>query len=83
MNIAEVAQTSYVEAQIRLDEDARNARVNGAPLTAGIIRNWAKIAWRAARAERTDPEPDPVRPCPICCGVRACDWPAHQSRFER
>lgn len=84
MNVAELAQVAYTADQIRLDDDARGAAENGAALTAGVIRNYAKIAYRAAKAEKADPDPLlEVRPCYICCGVRTCDIPAHQQRFDR
>jgi hypothetical protein len=76
MTTAEVARGAYVEAQIRLDVQARRTPA-GMPITAATIRNYARIAWRAARAELDDPEPDAVRPCPICRGVEVCNLAKH------
>jgi hypothetical protein len=45
-------------------------------LTKGIVRNYAAIAYRAGKAEYTDPEPR-VRQCGICGGIRECDWAVH------
>ena len=75
MTTAEVARVSYVEAQIRLDVQARRTPA-GMPLTAAHIRNGARIAWRAARAELDDPEPD-AAPCNVCRGAEVCNLAAH------
>ncbi len=77
MTTAEVAQVRYVERQIWLDDKARDTPA-AQPLTARTLRNYARIAYRAAKAEKDNPEPAMVRSCPICCGVRVCDWDAHR-----
>ncbi len=85
MTIAEAAQSAecdYVLYQAELDYEARDMASKGAPLTSGMYRNWARIAGRAAKAEKADPMPD-IRPCHICCGIRACDIPAHLLRMDR
>ncbi len=78
MTTAEVAQVTYIERQIALDDKAR-ALPASQPLTARTIRNYAAIAYRAAKAEMDDPEP-PERMCALCHGVRRCDLEAHRSR---
>lgn len=78
MTIAEVAQVRYVERQIWLDDKAREIAPT-MPLSARVVRNYARIAYGAAKAEQTNPEPG-VRPCGICRGVQACDWMAHLAR---
>lgn len=79
MNIAEKLQVQYTERQIRLDDIARRDLAKGEALTARIHRNFARIAYRAAKAEVDDPEPGP-RPCSLCKGVRTCDIKAHRAR---
>lgn len=85
MTIAEAAESAavdYVLYQVELDDEARETAAHGATLTAGVLRNYARIAYRAAKAEKANPD-SPVRPCPICCGVNVCDWAAHRQRFDR
>ena len=41
------------------------------PLTRRYARNMAAVAYRAAKAEQTDPEPAPAS-CGICGGVFTC-----------
>jgi hypothetical protein len=72
---AESARLDYLEDQVALDDEAR-ATPSTMPLTARYRRHMAAVAYRAARAEQIDPEPE-VRPCHICRGVRACDFAAH------
>jgi hypothetical protein len=78
MTTAEVAQVDYVADQIRLDDAAR-ALPATQPLTARTIRNYARIAYRAAKAERENPD-SPERMCGTCHGVRRCDIQAHRNR---
>ena len=76
MTIAEVAQVEYVAMQIRIDDFARELAVK-APLKAAIYRNYARIAWRAAKAELDNPKPRMVQ-CGVCQGVDKCDKELHQ-----
>ncbi len=76
MTIAEVAQVEYVAMQIRLDDQARNTPAT-MPLTVRQIRNYARIAWRAAKAELDNPKPRMVQ-CGVCQGVDKCDKELHQ-----
>ena len=71
MTRGETAQVDYVADVVRLDDYARSI-VATMPLSSRVVRNYAAIAYRAGRAEYTDPEPR-VRPCGICRGVRSCD----------
>jgi hypothetical protein len=71
----ETAQVDYVADVIRLDDFARDLP-STMPLTQRIVRNYAAVAYRAGKAEYTDPEPR-VRPCGICHGIRSCDWAVH------
>ena len=75
MTRGETAQVDYVADVIRLDDKARELAPQ-MPLTARVIRNYAAIAYRAGKAEYTNPEPR-IRPCGICHGVRSCDWDKH------
>jgi len=71
----ETAQVDYVADVIRLDDHARELP-NTMALTKRIVRQYAAIAYRAGKAEYTNPEPR-IRPCGICHGVRSCDWDKH------
>ncbi len=69
VTIAEVAADAY------LDDTARGMGPALA-LSARVVRQYARIAYRAARAEQLDPEPE-LAPCRVCRGVRVCDLTAH------
>jgi hypothetical protein len=71
----ETAQVDYVADVVRLDDYARSISA-AMPLSSRVVRNYAAIAYRAGRAEYTDPEPR-VRQCGICGGIRQCDWAVH------
>lgn len=73
---AEVASRHYIEDQVALDDEARQTP-STMPLTARYRRNMAAVAYRAARAEKLDPEPG-VRPCGICHGVAKCLIAVHR-----
>jgi hypothetical protein len=75
---AEDARLNYVTRQVFLDAHAR-ALPKTMPLTKGIVRQYARIAWNAAKAEQHDVEPEPVMPCRVCRGVRVCDVDAHRA----
>ena len=75
MTRGETAQVDYVADVIRLDDHARELP-NTMALTKRIVRQYAAIAYRAGKAEYTNPEPR-IRPCGICHGVRSCDWDKH------
>ena len=75
MTIGEVAQVNYTERSISIEVEA-NSQPDRMPLTARKLHYYARIAYRAGRAEKLDPEPG-VDPCVICRGVRVCDIQAH------
>jgi len=75
--LAELAQVDYTVRIIEISEHATNLAAAGYPLQARVARHKAGMVFRAARAERLDPEPR-LAPCGVCHGVRACDWTAHQ-----
>jgi predicted ABC-class ATPase len=75
VNRGETAQVDYVADVIRLDDHARELP-NTMALTKRIVRQYAAIAYRAGKAEYTDPEPR-VRQCGVCRGIRECDWAVH------
>ena len=74
---AELAAVDYAVRIIEITEYAADLGASGYPLQARIYRHRAGMVFRAARAERLDPEPR-VRPCGICHGIRSCDWAVHQ-----
>lgn len=82
MTAAQDAQAAYIAMQVWLDDVAREQANDGRPLESAKTRHKAAIAYRAARAERIDPEPDSVRPCSTCHGVRVCDWMLHGARVS-
>ena len=72
MNAAEV----YASRSLQLDKDARLLPTSMA-LTYRIAKHYAFIAYRAARAEVLDPDPDPNSPCAVCGGTMVCYWKLH------
>jgi len=75
--LAELAQVDLAVRIIALTEYADDLAAIGYPLQSRVIHHKAQLVYRAARAERLDPEPR-LAPCGICHGVRSCDWTAHQ-----
>jgi hypothetical protein len=75
MTLGETAQVDYVADVVRLDDYARSIS-SAMPLSSRVVRNYAAIAYRAGKAEYTNPEPR-VRPCGVCHGIRSCDWEKH------
>lgn len=73
---AEVASRDYMADQVALDDEARLTPAT-MPLTARYRRHMAAVAYRAARAEQTDPEPG-NRPCGICHGIAKCLIAVHR-----
>jgi hypothetical protein len=61
----------YREMAKGVEEDARDPKLRGKPVTQGILRNYAAIARRAAIAEELDPQWGP-RGCGICGGTTTC-----------
>jgi hypothetical protein len=81
MTTAEVAQVEYTAATIQLDDLARELATVGDAEKSKYTRHAAAIAYRAARAERLNPEPSAVSICGVCHGFLACDWDAHRKLF--
>ncbi len=77
MTIAEVAQTEYTLRVIALEEKARSLP-DTMPLTRRQVHWWAKIAYRAAKAEQVNPDNPPIK-CGTCGGERVCDIEHHRS----
>ena len=61
--------SEYAAMSVELDELAGKMAAENRPLGAAHCRNAARIALRAARAERYDPIPllEPYRPCCAVC----------------
>lgn len=51
------ASAAYRQMARRLNAEARKAELARRPLTAGLLRNQARIAMRAASAEELNEEP--------------------------
>jgi hypothetical protein len=56
--VAKRARRTYLAMSAELDQLAGDLQAAGRPLGAAIARQNAYIAYRAARAEYHDPEPD-------------------------
>ena len=75
--IAEAAQTDYEARQAWLDAKAAEMSPT-MPLSARVVRHYARLASWAAQAEQVDPDP-PLAPCHVCRGIRTCDLEFHRS----
>jgi hypothetical protein len=75
VTIGEVAQVAYTARSIQIELDARLLPAT-MPLTYRVAMHNAHIAYRAARAELTDPKPEPVT-CGVCGLALICDIDAH------
>ena len=78
MTTAEVAQVEYLARSVLMEDEARTLPPSQ-PLSARYLRNAARIAYRASKAEIDNPD-SPERMCGTCHGVRRCDIQAHRNR---